>query len=389
MANTHSLRLDGNAYIKATVWQPQEFTLSCWLKIDNFNTLQTIFTTNSLNYDLLLNVQPTPPGNLQDTGGQWNTPGQLAFEVWPLPSGSPVEFYFSTTPLVAGVWTFVAFTLKQSTHEAKIYIGNASSTPDRSWTFSNDIFWESGGGFIQIGQRNDSFLLGNIDDLRFWTTVRTGAQLLSDCNHELYGTETGLYGYYKFNNDLTDSTANANHGSAGTGYGADPNGYSFSTSIPFLDGPSSASISPSTSPSLSPSASGSASSSLSGSPSVSPSSSASASQSLSPSKSASSSPSPSQSLSLSPSASASRSLSPSASQSASLSFSPSLSPSFSESPSLSPSASLSPSSSPSPSPSPMPEKSLRDLRFAFLSQVKNRRRAGGMSLPRYTQSYRR
>lgn len=67
---------------------------------------------------------------------------------------------------------------------------------------------------------------GLIDEVRFWSTLRTVTQIANNYQSELAGTETGLEGYWKLNNDYTDETANGNDLTAS----GSP---TFSTSTPF------------------------------------------------------------------------------------------------------------------------------------------------------------
>ncbi|HEX3033157.1 MAG TPA: LamG-like jellyroll fold domain-containing protein [Bacillota bacterium] len=57
---------------------------------------------------------------------------------------------------------------------------------------------------------------GSLDDLRIWGVARTEQEISGNMNHELTGTEPGLLGYWKFNENtgtvLKDSTPNGNNG---------------------------------------------------------------------------------------------------------------------------------------------------------------------------------
>ncbi len=69
---------------------------------------------------------------------------------------------------------------------------------------------------------------GQMDDVRVWNVARTQAEIVADMNRELTGNEPGLVGYWKFNGDLEDATANNNDLT-------NVNGAQFSTETPFLD----------------------------------------------------------------------------------------------------------------------------------------------------------
>jgi hypothetical protein len=68
-----------------------------------------------------------------------------------------------------------------------------------------------------------NFFNGSLDDLRIWNVVRTQAEIQTNMNSELLGTETGLKAYYTFNQGIaagnntaittvTDRTVNALNG---------------------------------------------------------------------------------------------------------------------------------------------------------------------------------
>src|SRR6185436_2078909 len=57
---------------------------------------------------------------------------------------------------------------------------------------------------------------GMMDELRVWNVVRTQAQVEADMFNRLTGSETGLAGYWRFEEaagqSVLDSSTNANHG---------------------------------------------------------------------------------------------------------------------------------------------------------------------------------
>lgn len=66
-------------------------------------------------------------------------------------------------------------------------------------------------GAWELGAAAAGFLDGLIDDVRVWSAVRTANQILTNKDIELVGSETNLVGYWKLNNNYTDSTSNANN----------------------------------------------------------------------------------------------------------------------------------------------------------------------------------
>ena len=74
-------------------------------------------------------------------------------------------------------------------------IGNSPCSP----------FWAGGGHFG-----------GELDELRFWNKVLTQSEIRQNMCKKLTGTETGLIGYWRFDDcgclTLTDASGNGNNG---------------------------------------------------------------------------------------------------------------------------------------------------------------------------------
>ena len=70
----------------------------------------------------------------------------------------------------------------------------------------------------EIGGGSYGWLAGEIDEVRVWNVARTEAQIQSYMYKEITdpAVETGLTGYWRFNNDVADSSGNANNGSLST-----------------------------------------------------------------------------------------------------------------------------------------------------------------------------
>lgn len=70
---------------------------------------------------------------------------------------------------------------------------------------SGDSFATAIGNSIALYDLNN----GLIDEVRVWNTARTAAQLDANFEKELIGNETGLVAYYKFADNVSDTTSNA------------------------------------------------------------------------------------------------------------------------------------------------------------------------------------
>jgi hypothetical protein len=106
-----------------------------------------------------------------------------------------------------GVWTHVACTVDVSSATFTFYVDGASV----AHTVTNSAATAIGVnvGLFDVSSDTDPFN-GKIDDFRIWSDIRTSGEISANYNKELTGSEANLEGYYKFNNDLLDSTSNGN-----------------------------------------------------------------------------------------------------------------------------------------------------------------------------------
>ncbi|MBL7888329.1 MAG: VCBS repeat-containing protein [Bacteroidia bacterium] len=111
-------------------------------------------------------------------------------------------------------WNHWAVTFDANTKERRIYLNGAVVANDVS--ASNFI----GTGNLKIGRAynaNNNNFSGQLDEVRIWNVVRTGAEISANMNSCLAGSESGLLAYYKFedgtgSSTLADATSNANNG---------------------------------------------------------------------------------------------------------------------------------------------------------------------------------
>jgi hypothetical protein len=130
---------------------------------------------------------------------------------------SPVGTIVSQSTLVAGTWYHVAFTYDGSA--MKLYIDGVL---DKSQAASGTISMSSYSLYFARRDNNTGHKYkGELDDVRLWNIARTLDEILQWKNHELTGEETGLVGYWKFNeesgNAVYDSSPYANNGSLNNG----------------------------------------------------------------------------------------------------------------------------------------------------------------------------
>jgi hypothetical protein len=110
------------------------------------------------------------------------------------------------------VWHHWACTFDVSTKARKIYQDGIE--------VANDISWANyqGSGTLYMGTRTwfDIYFKGIIDDMRIWNVARTQEEIQQNMGHELSGNESGLIGYWNFDEGsgitVHDQSPNGNDG---------------------------------------------------------------------------------------------------------------------------------------------------------------------------------
>jgi len=127
-----------------------------------------------------------------------------------------------------GQWYHVAVTYNVSTGVAEFFVdGTSIGTASGGPTTLNGSETKP----VRIGAQSSSdspgmFFDGLIDEVRVWSVIRTGTEINNNKSTELVGNESNLQGYWKFNNNGLDETANNNDLT-------NNNSATFSTDVPF------------------------------------------------------------------------------------------------------------------------------------------------------------
>ena len=215
--NTHSLSFDGvDDYVN--VGNDSDFD------IDNTVTIEAWINPTSLSnrYGIFTTRRDNDPGSFQlevgtnDMGS--NTVGVGGISAWVASTGD--------NAISIGEWTHIAYTRNGTGDNHAIYVnGIAQMISTNSYTFvNNDALKEIGRGTDQ-GQHYN----GQIDEVAIWSRALTQEEIQSNMSTPLTGNETGLVGYWSFNEGTgttaSDATSNGNNG---TIYGA-----TWSTDVPF------------------------------------------------------------------------------------------------------------------------------------------------------------
>ena len=186
------------------------FTVEMWVKPSSWvsyggfwsdrsasaTTLQ--FDNNSANHYIRCDFGGTSrlitfPTTATCNNGAWN---HLAYTVYADSAVVELNGTYYTATYTTKTWNPLAFS-------ATSYVG-----------------WDNPVGSGQYGRT----VAGLFDEIRFWSTGRSRAQIEANKNSSLTGTETGLVAYYNFDdNTTTDKTSNGFNGVAYGGSLKDPN----------------------------------------------------------------------------------------------------------------------------------------------------------------------
>lgn len=140
------------------------------------------------------------------------TGGQICFNVES--AGNNDDNLCKTYSFSTATWYHVTSSWQASAKTVTFYIGTESVAPASigSVVGANTDAKDATAN-MEIGRNASGYYWnGLLDDVRFWASTRTLAQIQADYCTELAGNESGLNAYWKFNTGatLTDSTANAN-----------------------------------------------------------------------------------------------------------------------------------------------------------------------------------
>jgi len=204
--NTHSLDATGGYMIIGNGtpnWGSVMGTISFWIKWDTVanrpwgqhDNMETRFSGTNLVLD-------------------WGAAGSLT----------------SSTSFTAGKWYFIAIVWNENTDKLYLYVGDKNNSPTLD---AQNNAWTSTVSTVGVTQNNFMASKGGVnptdghgDELRYWNIDRTSAEIQSDHDAELTGSETNLRSCFKLNNNFDDIGPNNNDGS-GSG------SYSFSSDVPF------------------------------------------------------------------------------------------------------------------------------------------------------------
>ncbi len=197
--------LDDNVLISSTeaIQPSNSITVELWLKPDSYS-----------DYEGFLH-------NVYDQGGSKSGYGWVYFgSGWHffLETNNYTQTEYNNYPVVStqiDVWTHIAAVYDGS--EVKLYkdgVLASSAVVTGNIDYSNAPVNMTIGSFSRNG--SEAFFDGSIDELRIWSVARTSAQIQGYMNSYISGSESGLVGYWSFDEgsgSLTaDKTINTNSG---------------------------------------------------------------------------------------------------------------------------------------------------------------------------------
>ena len=207
-ANTNSLNFDGNDYVEVPHSQAYNLTdaitLELWVKFTTLLSPIIISKRNNSSYSWEFGLAA----------------GRLMARI-----NANTNMAQGNTVLQTGVWYHLAMTYNKSS--IRIYINGVG---EAAFYYSGAITTNTVP--VAIGRRSfvgvEEYTNGIIDDVRIWNTARTQQEIQDNMDTELIGNETGLAGYWKFN----EGTGTTAIDSTGVNNGT-INGAIYSTTLPF------------------------------------------------------------------------------------------------------------------------------------------------------------
>lgn len=185
-----------------------DFTMEAWVKVREESTIDV--------FDAIISKWSVS-GGYSYFFGLYHPGGPYSLSAYISGNGTITEnIGYTFTPL-PGVWYHLAITYNSAAAiatEIEFFVNGVSvgnGVAETSDTGVSTLF-NSTSAFVIGGDDNTiSHFNGWIDDVRIWNDIRTAAEIRDNAFTELVGNEANLVGYWKFNGDLLDSTANANH----------------------------------------------------------------------------------------------------------------------------------------------------------------------------------
>lgn len=108
-----------------------------------------------------------------------------------------------------GTWKYITVTYDMDTGTAIFYVNGLNV----GVSTGGPLYLTNGGAQFRIGSNQEGGFYhdGNLDEVRVWSKVRTQEEIQADMNRVLTGSEEGLEGYWRMENNYQDLSPNGNH----------------------------------------------------------------------------------------------------------------------------------------------------------------------------------
>ena len=200
---TYGLEFDGvDDYVAlgnstALGFTSQDFTIEAWIKSGNITKGMQIFQRHGWNADgYRLNMSSS---------------GRLQFSTYQ--SGTGQTSQSSAGIFIEGDWYHVAAVRQEAS--VKIFVNGVDET-EIAGSHIDPVYTPDRAARIGINIPEMEAFQGYISEVRVWNYARSQSEIEADMSKELTGTEEGLVGYWKLNEDsgtiAYDSSPNDNHG---------------------------------------------------------------------------------------------------------------------------------------------------------------------------------
>ena len=211
---------------------PLNFSFEAWVMLPGSVGNVQVTTADGLYKTVVSRYAVRPDGTYHNSYADFNLQIQKNGDInFFMGSGLPSNFYgaiVTASPLPAGVWTHLAFTVhtptgKSNPDTVSLYVNGKPFTT--TWKVGNrqlltDVPIHLGAYLNQDG--DVKWWRGYMDEVRFFSTVLTADNILANMNVTISETTSNLLAYYKCDSGavLTDSTPNRYDGQFVTAAGA-------------------------------------------------------------------------------------------------------------------------------------------------------------------------
>lgn len=190
-----ALSLNGSTYALVNRPVQDDFTLEAWIKTTSSLSGNFTYEGRGLLYADVV-------GGHNDFGSSILN-SRLSFSVGNPPNADIM--LTSTSNVATGQWVHVAMTRKRNTGALQILV-NGAVEDSNNLTQQNSSLSDAASLTIGAESGHTLFFVGLLDEVRIWNVVRTPAQITASMHQRLTGNETGLVGYWRFD-DVGGTTA--------------------------------------------------------------------------------------------------------------------------------------------------------------------------------------